>query len=636
MAVVSGPLGPGKCLALEWVMPNRTGSYASSTIAFANTRKQHGLLVSASGKARHLLVSKLEERLENGKGEWHLSTNQYQGAVYPGGFSRLSAFSSCPLPTFEYSAGEARVEKTVFPIEGMEAFGVRYAVFSKSPLKFFARPFLNFRQSDSVANRKEEYAVERKEKSVHAARGGMSASVFSGECVFERKDEWYYGMLYPRDSERQTECADMHYSPGEFSLQCRGNCEFFIVACEGGMPGGMDASAEFERALERAESVSAAAGRGKNRDEFLRALLQAADSFVVSRQGKPTIIAGYPWFGEWGRDAFVSLEGLLLCAGRHAEARGVLERFASRIDGGLVPNFISWDGKAAYNSADASLWFLRACSQYAAAAKDAAFIKDVYLTSARKIVEGYLGGTQNGIKVDDDGLVKAGGQGSNLTWMDVLFPGGSSPTPRWGKPVEVNALWHDALMSCAGDLGGQDREFSALCARQAAKCATSFSKFWNAEARCLYDVIEPVSAKVRPNQVFAVSLAHSPLSPGRREMVFGKVTQELLTPLGLRTLSPRDPDYRGKYQGGMHERDSAYHNGCVWPWLMGAYIDAKLKVEGGDAAGLKLLAPFARQMEFYGVGSLPEILEGDTLRPDGCIAQAWSVAEVLRVYAKLK
>jgi len=631
MQAAKGPFGAEKCLALEWVLPNRTGSYSSSTIAFANTRKQHGLLVSGSGGSRHLLVSKLEERLENGKEAWSLSSNQYPGAIYPDGFSRLSAFSPSPLPTFCYSTGRARVEKTVFPIEGAEAFGVRYAVFTKAPLDFFARPFLAFRGADSVAGWKEEYAVECGEGAVAAKRGGMEACVLSGECAFERKGEWYYNMLYARDEERRTECVEMQYSPGEFSLQCKGNCEFFIVACEGKAPDGMDARAEFGRALSRAEAVCAPAGGG-----FMRALLQAADAFVVSRQGKPSIIAGYPWFGEWGRDAFVSLPGLLLCTGRHAEARGVLERFASRIEGGLVPNFISWDGKASYNSADASLWFLRACSMYASTAKDAAFISKVYLPSARKIVEGHVGGTQNSIVVDGDGLVKAGKPGSNLTWMDVLFPDGSSPTPRWGKPVEVNALWHDAMAACGKDFAKADAAFSGKCAGLAARCAASFPKFWNAEGKCLYDVIEPHSAKVRPNQLFAVSLAHSPLAPGRREMVLGKVTSELLTPLGLRTLSPRDPDYRGEYRGGMRERDAAYHNGCVWPWLMGAYIDAKLRVEGGDAACLKMLAPFARQMESYGVGSLPEILEGGTLRADGCIAQAWSVAEILRAYVKLK
>jgi len=631
MVVVSGPFDAEKCLAREWVLANRTGSYSSSTIAFANTRKQHGLLVSGSGEGRHLLVSKLEERID----EWELSTNQYQGAVHPDGFSRLLSFSQSPLPTFEYAAGGARVEKTIFPIEGAEAFGVRYAISSKTPFRFTARPFLNFRPSNSVANWKGGYEVKSAGRALHAARGGMQASVFSDSCAFARKDEWYYGMLYARDSERQTECVEMHYSPGEFSRMCRGNCEFFIIACEGEAPR-IDPKAEFGRALLRARENSAPAGSGREKDRFLSALLQSADAFVVSRNGVPSIVAGYPWFGEWGRDAFISLPGLLLCTGRHAEARGVLARFASRIEGGLVPNLISWDGKASYNSADASLWFLRACSQYAAGAKDAAFVSEVYLPAAKKIVEGYMSGTQNGIRMDDDGLVRAGEMGSNLTWMDVLFADGSSPTPRWGKPVEVNALWYDALMRCKEDFKATDENFSEMCAGLAAKCARSFQKFWNAKEKCLYDVIEPNSGKVRPNQLFAVSLAHSALAPARREAVLEKVTQELLTPLGLRTLSPRDPDYRGKYWGDMRERDSAYHNGCVWPYLMGAYIDARLNVKGDGAACLKLLAPFARQMETYGVGSLPEILEGGTLRPDGCIAQAWSVAEILRVYTKLK
>ena len=636
MALLKGPFSEKDALLHEWALANPKGGFAASSIAFANTRKQHGLLVSESNGNRMLLVPKLEEAVIADGRKFPLSTSQYKGAVHPDGYRRLSAFSSSPLPTFQYGEAGVVVEKTIFPAGRENAIGARYAVFTGKAFEMEIRPMLNFRKMNGISQGKPAYDVLAGRNAVRARCNGMEATVLSDKCGFLPGNEWYLDFFYARDSERQTDCAEHYFSPGSFRMKAKGSIEFFIVACEGAAQK-IDAHAAFEAALARADAVAGTAGKpGKRQDEFLSPLLLAADSFVVKRDGGVSITAGYPWFSEWGRDSMISLPGLLLCTGRHAEAREVLAKFAAQINDGQLPNVIGEDGAPIYNSADASLWFVHAANSYVQASRDGKFVAETFLPAMRKIVEGYTHGTGNGIIVDSDGLVIAGKKGANLTWMDVRFEDGSCPTPRWGKPVEVNALWYSSLMIAESVFRHVDGKFADRCAGLARKCGASFWKFWNGEQQCLFDVIGPGSAKIRPNQVFAVSLPHSPLGKAERKAVFRKVTDELLTPAGLRTLSPKDPDFHGKYAGSMKERDSAYHNGCIWPWLMGAYIDAGVSLGASKEAGLALLQPFKRQLNAYGVGSLPEIYEADTLRPDGCISQAWSVAEILRKYIQLK
>jgi predicted glycogen debranching enzyme len=625
---------------LEWVLPCATGGYSCSTIAFANTRRQHGFLVSSKVGERHLLVPKLEESLKSGEGEFSLSSNQYPGAIHPDGHSRLFAFSTLPLPTFQYQCGAIMVEKTIFPLGKRNAFGIRYAVFSDSPFEMQLRPMLCFRKSNELAIGTPDYAVVPGDggKSICAEGNSLSATIFSDSCTFEPNPVWHNDIIYPRDSERQNACQENYHSPGIFRISLPASAEFFVAACEGS-PDGLDAKAEFSSSLARANGILASASRlggGKAPDPLLRELARAADSFVAMPDGKAAIIAGYPWFGEWGRDAMISLPGLLLSTGRLSEARQVLERFAGKISDGQLPNFIGEGGEPVYNSADASLWFIHSAAKYMEASGDASFLTGIFLPSAKEIVEGYCQGTKNGIALDADSLLIAGKEGSNLTWMDVKFPDGACATPRWGKPVEINALWYNALKTCEVLFRRLDYKFSEKCGRLSIKCALSFGKFWNEEKQCLYDTIDPISDKVRSNQIYAVSLPNSPLLQHESFLVLRKVSSELLTPAGLRTLSPHDPDYRGNYSGSMRERDYAYHNGCIWPFLTGAFVDAKLKLDFDRRACRTLLLNFARQMESYGVGSLPEIYESETLRPDGCIAQAWSVAEVLRAYMMVK
>ena len=618
------------------MLANPEGGFASSSVAFANTRKQHGLLVSENNGSRAQLVPKLEETLTAGGEEFSLSTSQYKGAIHPDGYSRLTAFSSRPLPTFQYGARGIAVEKTIFPAGRKNAFGARYAVFSEKALAMEIRPMLNFRKMNGITQGKPGYQVNAGKNSFSAKCDGYEAALLSDGCEFLPGEEWYCDFFYARDSERQTECTEHYFSPGAFHIESEGSVEFFIVACEGAAQK-IDAHAAFEAALARADAVAGAGGKPvRGQDEFLLSLLLAADSFIVKNDGRTAIVAGYPWFSEWGRDSMISLPGLLLCTGRHAKAQEVLARFASQIKDGQLPNAMGEGGVPIYNSVDASLWFVHAANSYAHASHDTEFAPEIFLPAMRKIVDGYTRGTENGIVVDSDGLLIAGKKGANLTWMDVKFEDGACPTPRWGKPVEVNALWYSSMKISERVFKHVDGKFADKCAGLARKCGMSFGKFWNAEKQCLFDVIEPDSAKVRPNQIFAVSLPYSPLGEAERAAVFRKVTSELLTPVGLRTLSQKDPDYRGMYKGGMKERDGAYHNGCIWPWLMGAYIDAGASLGASQESCLALLMPFRKQLEAYGMGSLPEIYEGDTLRPDGCISQAWSVAEVLRAYVEHK
>jgi len=636
MALLKGPFSEKDALLHEWVLANPEGGFAASSIAFANTRKQHGLLVSESDGSRSLLVPKLEETLTAGGEKFSLSTSQYKGAVHPDGYTRLLAFSAEPLPTFQYGTGSAIIEKTIFPAGRKNAFGARYAIFTEKPFEMEIRPLLNFRKMNGITQGKPSYGITASGSAFSAKCGGMEAALLSDKCRFFPGEEWYCNFFYARDSERQTDCEEHYFSPGAFHVKSESSVEFFIFACEGAVRK-IDARGAFEAALARANAVAGMGGKaGKRQDGFLTALLLAADSFVAKQGGKTAINAGYPWFSEWGRDSMISLPGLLLCTGRHAEAREVLVKFAAQMKDGQLPNVIGDGGAPVYNSVDASLWFVHAAGKYAEASHDTGFEQEIFLPAMHKIVEGYTRGTENGIVVDTDGLLIAGKKGSALTWMDVKFDDGTCPTPRWGKPVEVNALWYSSLRISEAAFKQVDGKFADKCAGLARKCGASFNKFWNSERQCLFDAIEPDSGKVRSNQIFAVSLPYSPLGKEERAAVFRKVTSDLLMPVGLRTLSPKDPDFRGMYCGNMRERDNAYHNGCVWPWLMGAYIDAGISLGAAPEEGLALLSPFKKQLSAYGVGSLPEIYEASTLRPDGCISQAWSVAEILRKYVELK
>jgi len=374
-------------------------------------------------------------------------------------------------------------------------------------------------------------------------------------------------------------------------------------------------------------------------DAIIETLRCAADQFLVKRGSLKTVIAGYHWFCDWGRDTMISLPGLTLATKRYDVARNILSAFANSIDQGMLPNTFPDAGAAPeYNTVDATLWFFEAARAYMAATGDREFVTAELLPKFVDIIDWHVRGTRYGIKVDSDGLLHCGEAGVQLTWMDAKI-GDWVVTPRQGRPVEIQALWYNALRIME-DLADDGLHYSQM----ADQARDSFNRlFWNPDAHCLFDVIDGANrdSAIRPNQIFAVSLPHAILvDPERAQAVVDKVQSELLTPMGLRTLSPSDPNYKGRCEGGPRERDSAYHQGTVWPWLMGPFLDAYLKVNGRSPAAhtqaRKWLNPLLDFVQDKGVGQLPEIADGDAPHDaKGCIAQAWSVAEVLRILTSL-
>ena len=373
-------------------------------------------------------------------------------------------------------------------------------------------------------------------------------------------------------------------------------------------------------------------------DPLVCALTSAADQFLARRGEDWTVIAGYPWFTDWGRDTMISLPGLTLFTGNTDIAKSILRNFARHTDMGMLPNrFVDSGEEAEFNTVDATLWFFEAARAYAAATNDYDFLRQELYPVLNQIIEFHIKGTRYNIKVAENGLLNAGAPGAQLTWMDAKI-GDWVVTPRSGKPVEIQALWYNALRimeDLAARFGDEDRrkKYSSL----ASLASATFNRiFWNKDARCLYDVVNggPPDGSIRPNQIFAVSLHHSMLSPERARAVVETVEKELLTPVGLRTLNPSDPRYRATYEGNQYSRDSAYHQGTVWPWLLGPFVSAYVRVNGGTAQSRARAHDFLRGIEEHlneaGLGQISEIFDGDVPHhPRGCFAQAWSVAEDL-------
>jgi predicted glycogen debranching enzyme len=439
---------------------------------------------------------------------------------------------------------------------------------------------------------------------------------------------------YPVEQERGMEFEEDLFTPFEMMLRVpAGETTYVVVSLD--RKNGARPEELVVREAQRRKPLA------RESDSRLGALTIAADSFVARRGDDGlTVLAGFPWFTDWGRDTMVALPGLTLSTRHFEQARRILATYARCCDKGLLPNSFSDNGAAEYNTVDAALWFAVAVWRYWKASDDADGTAE-FLPVLRGILKAYRDGTRFDIRADSDGLIVAGGPGSQLTWMDVKVDG-YVPTPRHGKPVEVNALWLNALLMLAEmeEKLARDIHSAVILRKLADQVAGSFMKtFWNAAGGCLFDVVQGDTrdASIRPNQILAVSLPHSPLDRAQQQSVFDVVTRELLTPYGLRTLSPKHEKYCGQYTGNRWQRDCALHQGTVWPWLIGPYCDALVKLSGPGKNSrkeiAKLLEPLFAHLEEAGLGYISEIFDGDPPhRPGGCFAQAWSVAEVLRVY----
>ena len=674
IVVAGGAAAGDDLLTKEWLIANRLGAYASATVCGTNTRRYHGLLIAATNPpaGRVLALSNVLDQfvLPGRKGTgtsrgdepvpsstetvFDLATFEFDGAVRPDGRGNLVEFRNDVAATFVYRCGPVELIKEIVLAESANAVAVRYRLISGPGGRLRLRPFVALR--DYHALRQAEGSqhitfyqyhngirVEDRstgERGLHLAVSGSPASG-PGDAplpapAFRTEPQWWYKFRYRGDLDRGQDGHEDLYSPGWFDCELSsGRAVQFVASLDDPVEVAFDAVVEQKR--RRAEARAAAVADG---DETTRRLAVATDAFVVTRrrpnaQPGRTILAGFPWFADWGRDAMVALPGLLLETGRLRTAREVLETFAEAVDGGMVPNcFDERGGSAHYNSIDASLWFVVAVDRYLDAGGEEAAWSGSLASAVEKVLKGYHDGTRFGIRADADELLTGGDERTQLTWMDAQIAG-EPVTPRQGKAVEVNALWHACLRIAARRFSGETADaFAALAERVGAAFEAAF---WNPSAGCLFDCVrgEEKDGSIRPNQVIAVALPGCPLSPERQRSIVEVVRRELLTPYGLRTLSANDPRYRPRYGVSWESRDRSYHQGTAWPWLMGSMVEAHLRAQdfspAARAEASEWLAPFDAHLRRAGLGFISEIFDGSLPHnPAGCIAQAWSVAEVLR------
>ncbi|HLJ54015.1 MAG TPA: amylo-alpha-1,6-glucosidase [Chthonomonadaceae bacterium] len=670
-------------LRREWLVANGLGGYASASLATANTRRYHGLLVAAVNPplGRAVLLSKIEDSVEviapDGavSPTFALSVNLYPGAVYPQGYRILESFSALPAPVWTWAPQPGvRIEKRIWMAEGRNTTYVSYTLREApqgSTANLHLVPLVAWKDyhSEMRATDPLDYAWHPPQQRVarpptepcgllsvplppivHVTNDSVMLNLFitdgagnaAPSVTFLPQQYWFYHFQHPREQERGQDFSEDLLSLGMLSMTLAvGESVTVVATVEDGEPDPPDAA--WQALLDRQARIAAAA---KGADPFALELSLAVEPFLVQANGaRSTIIAGYHWFCDWGRDTMVAAPGLCLETGREDLARDILLSFSRYVDQGMLPNRFPDVGEAPeYNTVDATLWYFAAIYRYVAATGDRTLVETLW-PILEEIVRCHREGTRYNIRVDSDNLLTAGQHGVQLTWMDARI-GDWVVTPRIGKAVEVNALWHNALKSMAHFARLLDKADSAGDFEQQARvCAAIFAaRFPRHDGRGLADVLDTPNnnapdESIRPNQIFAVSLPFAPIdaaSPLARSVV-DVVASELLTPFGLRTLAPEDAAYRPRYEGDSGSRDGAYHQGTVWPWLLGSFAEAHYRVYGDRAKALSFLQPLQAEMSGYGVGSLPEVYDGsDPQRPNGCIAQAWSVGETLRVWNYLQ
>ncbi|HEV7674267.1 MAG TPA: amylo-alpha-1,6-glucosidase [Candidatus Angelobacter sp.] len=632
-------------LSREWLETNGLGGFACGTIAGANTRRYHGLLTAALNPpgGRVLLLSKLEETLVIHNKRIDLSTNEYDGAIHPEGYLLLTRFRLDPFPTWTFEVEGVELEKSIFMPQGSNTVQVEYALLrvpSGPEPTLEVRPLLAFRDYHSTTheNSAVNMAIEKAPNDASLQPYPGLPRLFFAHDAEQLQDQgyWYKSFLFRMERERGLDFEEDLFNPFALSWRLSKQQGATIIASTE-QKDIREAASVRKAELQRRQQLVASSPVA---DPLVSALTSAADQFLVRRSEDWTVIAGYPWFTDWGRDTMISLPGLTLFTGRSNIARSILRNFARHTDRGMLPNrFVDSGEGAEFNSIDATLWFFEAVRAYAAVTNDYDLIRRELYDVLNEIIELHIKGTRYNIRMDDGGLLDGGAPDTQLTWMDAKI-GNWVVTPRCGKPVEIQALWYNALRvmddlaTRFGDAQRKKQYFDL-----AFLASLSFNRvFWNNEARCLYDVVDgdQPDGSIRPNQIFAVSLHHSMLPSDRARAVVEKVERKLLTPFGLRTLSPTDARYRGGYNGDQYSRDSAYHQGTVWPWLLGPFVSAYVRVNDGTRQSREraheLLLGIEQHLTEAGLGQISEIFDGDVPhRPRGCFAQAWSVAEILRV-----
>ena len=631
-----------RALSLEWLETNGRGGYASGTVA-GNTRRYHAVLLVARHPPvdRVVLVNHLEDSVEVGGQSFPLSTNLYDGVVYPEGYRYCEGFSASPWPTWRFASHGICLERELLCLDGRDMVVVRWRLLGDAPsaVVLRVRPMLSGRDF---------HATHQENAGVHS-----QATILDGRVTWQPYDalppvqafhnghyhhgpDWYRHIHYRVERERGLDHMEDWWSPGE--------CVFTLVP-------GTAAELVFTTETRTSVNVPQLVEEERRRragclesvptdDPLARRLWTATSAYLVRRGDRQTVIAGYPWFADWGRDTFIALPGLCLVTGRYDAARQVIESFASHVSEGMVPNrFPDIGEQPEYNTIDASLWFIHTVERYLRYTRDLAGVRQIAWPAVKQIVDGYRRGTRFGIRMDDDGLIAGGAEGVQLTWMDAKF-GDWVVTPRHGKPVEIQALWVRAL-AVAAELAAHfgESDYAAQCRQDRARATASFrDRFWYGTGGYLFDVVDgPMGddASFRPNQIYAVALDDQLVTDAQAKQVLQVVKQRLLTPMGLRTLAPEDIRFCGLYEGGVSERDGAYHQGTVWPFLLGPFVTAWMKTYG-DSPSVRcearlFLDGLLKHLDEACLGQVAEIFDGQhPYRARGCVAQAWSVAEPLR------
>jgi predicted glycogen debranching enzyme len=632
----------------EWLVTNGLGGFASGTVSGANTRRYHGFLVASRTPpvGRVLLVSKIELRAEYLGQVTDLSANEFaDGAISGQGFVYIESFRlDDGIPTWVYALGDALLQVQIFMAPGRNTSYLRLQLLrSSAPLRLTLKPLVTYRGYHNQNRGAQSLEVQAAADgfSVQAPADARPYRLSITHGGFAAAPEWYWNFWRREEAERGLDAAEDLLMPGYFSTELMDDRPVYVIAtAESSAPAaGPEVEAELRLAARRQWTPLP-----QTAPPWIRALALAADQFVVRRSaGGASIIAGYPWFTDWGRDTMISLPGLATALRRYDLAADILKTYAGFVDRGMLPNCFPEEGQALeYNTVDATLWMFHALDDYLQARRDPELIALMF-PLLLAIVHAHADGTRYGIRVDPaDGLLCAGEPGTQLTWMDAKH-GDRTFTPRIGKPVEINALWLNAL-DVTVRLAARLRESAekSFCEALFTRASASFARFWNEERGCLYDVIDVdggkgVDGRIRPNQILAVSLPYCPLSLAQQRSIVERCGRELLTSQGLRSLSPQEPGYVGRYQGDAAQRDAAYHMGTVWGWLLGPFSRAHFRVHGDARLAQSFLDPMSREIHAACLGTLGEIFDGDpphTAR--GCFAQAWSVAEILRSWIHLE
>ncbi|HVX50504.1 MAG TPA: amylo-alpha-1,6-glucosidase [Chitinophagaceae bacterium] len=625
--------------AAEWLETNGLGGWSSSTISGCNTRRYHGLLVAAitPPAERMSLVSKLEETLITGESRFELGTNNYGNAIHPEGYNYLTLFTKDIFPCWMFEAGGIQLKKTIGMAYGENTTAILYEVIKAShPFTLQLLPLFSVRGYHNLAHANNtiltRYEFNNTILKVKLYDGTPEIFIKVPGADFNPQPYWFYNFNYSIEQARGLDYTEDLFSHGHFMIKLKDGDTLGIVISTGDNSG-KEAQAILQAEQQRRKGLFTTQGV----PPLQRMLILAADQFIVQRgDNLKTVIAGYHWFTDWGRDTMISLPGLCLSTARYADAKKIIIAFAGSVSKGMLPNRFQDGGQPPeYNNVDGTLWYFIAVYKYLQVTGDKDFILNEILPVLKDIIDWHYKGTRYNIHTDADGLLYAGEKGIQLTWMDARV-NNQVVTPRMGKPVEIQALWYNALKIFAVLLALNNQQNDAeVMNTNAAKAKHNFSeKFWY-DGGYLYDVIDEngnADASLRPNQLFAVSLPFPLVEKEKAAAILRAVTETLYTPAGLRSLSPTDPRYIGSYTGNQYQRDSAYHQGTVWAWLIGPYIDAVIRVSDDRGKAATVIETFARHLKQFYITTIPEIFDGDAPhRPKGCIAQAWSVAELLRV-----